>query len=169
MSRWVMHDVQQGIGILCPWVWSSPCCHHCCLRTFADCWARYALTQATTSQNIVSHHHTQQKLKAPPQLSLGVRKNKDHRDSAMSPQEWPQFLFQCKLHFGSLFTTSKEQTKEYILFSGLGACLWSTFHCLERTCSARFSHCSGHSLGSALQSLGRSTGTFSKPSGLEGL
>lgn len=164
MSRWVMHDrytLPLGVKLhILPSLLSS----HICWLLSSLC--------TDIGNNITEHcqpsPHSAETQNAP-QLSLGVRKNKDHRGSAMLPQEWPQFLFQCKLRFASLFTTSKEQTKEYILFSGLGACLWSTFHCLERTCSARFSHCSGHSLGSALQSLGRSTGTFSKPPGLEGL
>lgn len=79
-------------------------------------------------------------------------------------------LFQHKLHFEGFFffpTLSKEQTKENILFPGLGYCLWFIFHCFEKTCSSRFSYCSGHSLGSSVHTLGSSSSTFSKLPGLE--
>lgn len=65
------------------------------------------------------------------------------------------------------FTLSKEQTKENILFPGLGYCLWFIFHCFEKTCSSRFSYCLGHSLGSSVHTLGSSSSTFSKLPGLE--
>ena len=124
---------------------------------------------ATPSQNTVSQQHVQQKLKVAPVWPQGSGRTQTREAQPCYLKRGPQFFFQHKLHFETFFTIRKEQTKEYILFPGLGDCLWSTLHCFQRTCSARFSHCSGHSLGSALQSLGSSTSTFSKPSGLEGL
>ena len=72
-----------------------------------------------------------------------------------------------KVFFFFFFTLSKEQTKENILFPGLGYCLWFIFHCFEKTCSSRFSYSWGHSLGSSVHTLGSSSSTFSKLPALE--
>lgn len=127
-------------------------------------------SRPTLSQNTVSHQYIWRPLKVVtvPSGSEGAHT----AESATLPQKWPWWLFQHKLRFEGVFfffffTLSKEQTKENILFPGLGYCLWFIFHCFEKTCSSRFSYCLGHSLGSSVHTLGSSSSTFSKLPGLE--
>lgn len=155
-----MSNLQQGTGTLCPGC-GAPCAT---ISVVSAC----LLTAKLITHWWRQHHHRPPSafttFMKPTAALSGLRKSRPEGLNHVT--SWAAICLPFSmLHFESFFT----QTKEYILFLGLGYCLWSTFHCFERTCSASFSHGSGHSLGSAVHSLGSSTSVISKPSGLERL
>ena len=145
--------------------------HLCCLSMFPDSQGHLSPIEA----NITTGHCQSSEHLAPTERGhcpQGVRRSTHRRVSHTASKVAMLIYFSIsyilKVFFFFFFPTlSKEQTKENILFPGLGYCLWFIFHCFEKTCSSRFSYCSGHSLGSSVHTLGSSSSTFSKLPGLE--